>query len=73
MLAARNEGTSTIDVGACAGTELGLESPRIFRNVTTGGSGRISLNVNLPDRWCGRYLQGIDRDCSTSAVFQCPE
>jgi hypothetical protein len=66
----RDPGVTVVTGGGCAGTELDLEPARIFRTVTTDGSGVIDLTSVLQDRFCGRLLQGLDRACSTSNLLE---
>jgi len=65
-------GTTTIPSGGCAGTDLGLDPARRWRNLTTDANGNASFGIVGTGGWCGRSLQGIDRNCSTSAVADLP-
>lgn len=67
------EGTSYVFHGACAGTELDLASARRWRSLTSDENGEASITRIVPSSWCGRYLQAVDRTCSTSDVARMPE
>ncbi len=73
LFAGRSAGSSTVTGGGCAGTELGLDGARIFMTVTTNGAGVRNLGATLADRWCGKFLQGLDRNCVTSNLLQIPQ
>ncbi len=68
----RNPGTFVITGGGCVGTELDLSPAKIFRTVTTDANGTASVTSTLQDRFCGKYLQGIDRMCAKSNLLQIP-
>jgi probable HAF family extracellular repeat protein len=72
-LARGTPGSFIVPGGACAGTELGLASPRLLRTLTADGDGNINLNANLPPGACGVYLQALDlTTCDTSNVVRLP-
>lgn len=60
------EGTSFVPFGPCAGTKLDLAFGRQWHSVTTDGDGEVSFTRTAFSAWCGRYLQALDRSCSTS-------
>lgn len=66
-------GTFVIPGGACAGTEMDLDSPSKLAIVTADGNGDASLSRNAPEGACGVFLQAVDRSsCSVSNVVQVP-
>ncbi len=67
-----NDGSSIVTTGGCAGTELDITLSRSWRNVRTDGNGAATLNGNVAANWCGRHLQAVDRNCSTSNVVEFP-
>jgi hypothetical protein len=73
LLGGTGQGTSFVPFGPCAGTELDLVFGRQWRSVTTDENGEASLTRTAFSGWCGRYLQALDRQCSTSGVAQFPE
>ena len=72
LFVGRNPGTFVITGGGCAGTELDLSPAKIFRTTTTDANGTIDLTSNIHERFCGKYLQGVNRDCAKSNLLQIP-
>ena len=67
-----DEGSSYVPWGPCGGTELDLAYPRLWRTLTTDENGEVRLTRTLFANWCGKYLQVLDRSCSTSNVARLP-
>ena len=72
LFAGLDEGVSHVPSGSCGGTELGIAFSRRWRSLTTDGDGGGSVTLPLSARWCGRFLQALQRDCSVSNVAQVP-
>ena len=64
------EGTATVPVGPCSGTELGLASPRLLARPDSNALGRAALTFDVPAGACAGWLQVLDEaTCRTSAVL----
>lgn len=62
-----NLGSFTFPGGPCAGTEMGLETPKKGATGTADGSGNLSFTPTAPPQACGFNLQGLDLSaCITS-------
>ncbi len=73
LVAGDSAGSTMVPGGACAGTELGVESDGTLTKLgplpDMDGDGVITMTPDLPDRVCGMHLQALNMgDCSTSEV-----
>jgi hypothetical protein len=68
----REAGSSSIAGGPCAGTELDIRQTRSWRSLTTDENGGATLVRDLSAPWCERWVQAVDRTCSTSNAVQLP-
>ncbi len=68
-----SSGQFTLPGGSCAGTELGLESPRLLGRARADNAGRASTSHSLPAGVCSFSIQALDLvRCSTSEVSPAP-
>ena len=64
-----NPGSSTVPGGACAGTAIDLQAPRLLTILTADAQGQASLNKDVGGGACGVRLQALDlSSCATSNV-----
>lgn len=69
LYASPSKGAGTVPSGACAGTELDLEDPRLVGVGAADGDGSFSLTVPAPEAVCGVLLQTVDlATCETGGV-----
>jgi len=67
------EGTSALPSGPCAGTELGLNRPSLLFAGWSDSTGGDLILRNLPESWCGSFVQLLDATtCATSDVVPGP-
>jgi hypothetical protein len=72
LFAGPGEGTSYLPWGPCRGTELDITFAHRRRRLTTDENGEASITRSVGSNWCSRYLQALDRGCSTSNVAAFP-
>jgi len=66
-------GSVVVPGGPCAGTVLGLSSPRLLARPQADGNGDFSTVVDVPGSACGQFLQVVDvTTCGTTNVSQIP-
>jgi Zn-dependent metalloprotease len=66
-------GSTTVDRGHCAGTEIDLSAARRRAGGTADGSGDLDLPMQVPGGACGRPVQALDMTtCETSNTDQVP-
>ena len=66
-------GTTVLTEGSCAGTELGLDSPRLLAQGLTDATGSRSETRTLSEDQCGSLLQALDlTTCAVGDVLHIP-
>ncbi len=66
-------GSTTITNGDCAGTVLGLKKARLLATGTADTNGNLTLQMRLPAKRCGLFMQALDlARCATSNVTNSP-
>ena len=67
-------GSFTVPIGACAGTEVDLDSPLVQATVNSNANGDIIVGpIPVPGPACGAFLQAVDvATCGVSTVGQLP-
>lgn len=65
-----DEGTSFVPGGACEGTILAIDSPKMLQQVVADESGVAVLSGDTPDKACGVFVQAVDvESCTTTRVW----
>lgn len=74
LAGALQPGSSVIPDGPCAGLELGLDRPRLLRELAADGLGNLHVEVALGEAPCGAYLQAVvPSTCLPSNVDRLPQ
>lgn len=67
------EGVGAVPRGACAGTELGLETPQAVGALPIDEDGEVLIDAEFPASVCSLYLQAMDLStCGVSYVTRMP-
>ena len=73
LLRAGAPGNGTLPARLCGGTPVGLQGPRLFRQLTADAAGDASLSLQVPPTACGMLLQAVDvNTCRVSGVEAIP-
>ena len=66
LLLGTGPGSNVLPAGPCAGTEIGLDQPRLGPIVTVDASGQASLSREAGDPVCGRYVVALELGSCTA-------
>jgi len=72
LFAGPSEGTSSVPLGPCGGTELDVAFARGWLRGRTDENGLLEVTRPVASPVCGAFLQGVEESCSTSDVVQFP-
>lgn len=73
LVSSETLGSFAVPGGPCAGTEVGLESPKVLTRMPADAAGAVSFTRNVGHGSCASILQAVDLNrCVTSETFEIP-